>query len=279
MRPRTSERPRKNERPRAPRAPLSPWVARGAIAAAAVAAVVVGGPYVWRALPSMPSLPSLPSATAPAAVPAAPPGTANATTGSLHVSSTPPGARVTVDGKARGVTPLDLRDVRPGRHEVTLASDAGSVTRTVAVSANATATIDESIFSGFAAVYAPFDVIITEQGRPLTADDRHQIMLPPGPHDLRFENRTLVYETVKQVTIEPGQVTVIQLKPDPSPLTVTASEPAEVWLDGARLGETPLNAAPIPLGIHDIVVKRAAGGERRYTVTVGARPVVLKVDF
>jgi len=52
-----------------------------------------------------------------------------------------------------------------------------------------------------------------------------------------------------------------------------------VWLDGTRLGQTPLNAAPVALGIHDIVVKRAAGGERRYTVTIGAKPVILKVDF
>ena len=183
-------------------------------------------PYVWRALPSCIAAVAAVGGTSGRAGSAARYGERNDRIAARQLDA--PGAQVTVDGKARGVTPLDLRDVRPGRHEVTLASDAGSVTRTVAVSASATATIDESIFSGFAAVYAPFDVIITEQGRPLTADDRHQIMLPPGPHDLRFENRTLVYETVKQVTIEPGQVTVIQRKPDPSPLTVPASEPAAV---------------------------------------------------
>jgi hypothetical protein len=71
----------------------------------------------------------------------------------------------------------------------------------------------------------------------------------------------------------------LQLTPDPSALTVTATEAAEVWVDGTRLGDTPLNAAPVPLGIHDIVVKRAGGGERRFTVTVGTKPVTLNAAF
>lgn len=184
-----------------------------------------------------------------------------------------------IDGRARGVTPLDLADLKPGRHEVALESDAGSITRTVTLSANATATIDEAIFSGFVTVYAPFDVTVTESGRVLRADDRQQMMLPPGPHDLRIANRTLGYETVRHVDIKPGEATTVQLTPDPSMLTVTASEPAEVWLDGTRLGETPLNAAPVPLGVHEIVVRRADGRERRLTTTIGSKPVTLTVDF
>jgi hypothetical protein len=60
---------------------------------------------------------------------------------------------------------------------------------------------------------------------------------------------------------------------------VTASDAAEVWLDGARIAETPLSGAPISLGTHELVVKRQAGGERRYTVTIGANPFTLNVDF
>jgi hypothetical protein len=257
------------------RAGLPRWVVPAGIAAAVIAGIAVGGPYLWRALPSAPARPA-PAVRAPTPVAAGAPARR---TGSLQVSSNPPGAHVTVDGKPRGVTPLNLDDLRPGRHEVVMESDAGSVTRAVVVSANATATVDEAIFSGFVAVYAPFDVIVSEKGRALTADDRHQIMLPAGPHDLQLSNLSLVYDAVRHVTIKPGEVTTLQLTPDPSPLRVTASQPAEVWLDGVRLGDTPLIDAPVPLGIHDIVVKRAGGGERRFTVTVGARPVTLKVDF
>ena len=250
-------------------APLVTWLVRAAVAAAIVAAAVAGGRGLWSVLPERSTPAQAPTAGARPA----------AATGSLHVRSTPPGARVLIDGTARGVTPLDLANLKPGRHEVELQGTEGSVTRTVTVTANATATLDEAIFSGFVTVYAPFEVTVSEGGRALKADDRQQIMLPPGAHDLRIANRALAYEVVRRVQITPGAATPLRVTPEPSPLTVTAAEPAEVWLDGARLGDTPLNAAPVALGVHEIVVKRAAGGERRFSVTVGAKPYTLAVDF
>ena len=104
-------------------------------------------------------------------------------------------------------------------------------------------------------------------------------MLPAGTHELRFSNRPLGYDVTRQVEVKPGEATKLQLTPEPSTLTVTASAAAEVWIDGTRIGETPLNAAPMALGTHDIVVKRAAGGERRFTVTVGVKPTTLNVEF
>jgi hypothetical protein len=35
----------------------------------------------------------------------------------------------------------------------------------------------------------------------------------------------------------------------------------------------------VPLGSHEIVVKRQAGGEKRFPVTIGAKPYTLNVDF
>jgi TonB family protein len=67
----------------------------------------------------------VPSA-APSAAPASPsPRTAQssrppATTGTLHVETDPPGAAVTVNGEARGVTPVDLADLPMGTYEVKL---------------------------------------------------------------------------------------------------------------------------------------------------------------
>jgi hypothetical protein len=249
------------------------WVTQSALAAGLLAALVVGGRFVWNALPDRPArtavVPPAPTTVKPAA----------AATASLRVSSTPPGARVLVDGKPRGITPLTLTDLSPGRHDVVLQSDTGSVKRTVTLSATAATAIDEAIFSGFVTVYAPFDVTVSEKGRVLRADDRHQIMLAAGTHELRVFNRALAYDVMRRVEIKPGEALNLQLTPEPSSLTVTAEQGAEVWVDGTRVGDTPLNAAPIPLGIHDIVVKRTAGGERRFTVTVGTKPVTLNVTF
>ena len=43
-------------------------------------------------------------------------------TGSLSVLSDPPGSAVTVDGSSRGQTPLTIRDLTAGRHEVLVKS-------------------------------------------------------------------------------------------------------------------------------------------------------------
>jgi hypothetical protein len=244
------------------------------MAAAALVVAIAGGRYLWSALPE-----ALPAHTAAVEPKPAAGVAAKKSIGTLRVSSTPPGAQVLVDGKARGITPLTLTDVSTGSHEVALQSDAGTVTRTVTVSANAPAAIDEAIFSGFVTVYSPFEVTVSENGRVLRADDRHQIMLAAGTHELRLVNRALGFEVVRRVNVKPGDATNLQLTPDPSPLTVTASDAAEVWLDGTRLGNTPMNAMPVPIGVHEIVVKRAAGGERRFNVTIGAKPFTLNVDF
>jgi PEGA domain len=78
-----------------------------------------------RARPGTPEEPAS-AAARPATRPAAPPAATRAAprstvfTGSIYVDSRPRGARVTVDGKAVGVTPLRVPDVRIGTHVVRL---------------------------------------------------------------------------------------------------------------------------------------------------------------
>jgi hypothetical protein len=273
------------------RAPRSPWLVRGALGVALAIAAFVGVPYLWNALPRFSTrtpagkpptenqTPAVkPTETRPPAAAAASTGARKAT-GGLRVKTTPTGARVLVDGKARGITPLTLSDLSPGNHEVSLESNVGTINRSVTIAANETAEIDESIFSGWVAVYAPFEVVISENGRVLRPDERNQFLLPPGIHQIRLTNKRLAYDSAQRVEVKPGETIALRLTPDPSTLTVTASEAAEVWLDGARVGETPLNAVPVPLGSHDLLVKRAAGGERRFPITIGVPPFTLHVDF
>lgn len=277
------------------RMPRSPWLVRGALAAALGIAAYVGVPYLWHALPAFSTRtpPGKPTETptTPAGKPTETrtpagkptdtraPAAGRKATGGMRVKTTPAGARVLVDGKARGTTPLTLADLSVGSHELVLESNAGTIRRSVTVAANETAEIEESIFSGWVAVYAPFEVVISENGRVLRTDERNQFLLPPGIHQLRLTNKGLAYDSVERVEVKPGETVALRLTPGPSTLTVTASEAAEVWLDGARVGATPLTAVPVPLGTHDLVVKRAAGGERRFPITIGVNPFTLNVDF
>jgi hypothetical protein len=65
-------------------------------------------------------------------------------TGTVHVTSTPPGAKVLIAGSAVGVTPLDY-DLASGEQQITLTLDQhGIETRQVAVRAGETTTLDVS---------------------------------------------------------------------------------------------------------------------------------------
>ncbi len=257
------------------------WFAIGAVAGALAVTAWLSAPRLRRATPrrTSPSTSLLPESAPPRRPDAAPPpAPTRAPAGELHVKSTPAGARVLLDGKDRGITPLTLTDVSTGAHDITLTSSAGTVHRSVRVVANQSVDVDEPIFSGWVAVLAPFDVDATENGRALRTDDRNEILLPPGVHDIRLANATLNYAIVEHVEVKPGATATLRVTPPPSTLTITAAEPAEIWLDGTRIGETPLTGFPAALGVHEIVVRRAAAGERRFTVTVGTKPVTLNLD-
>jgi PEGA domain-containing protein len=256
--------------------PIKRWAPRLAAAAALVAVAAAIAPYAMSALSNMKTRATAVPEKTPEPSPAAP----RKPMGTLSVTTTPPGAQVTIDGKPRGVTPLDLTDVSPGKHEVALKSDAGSVRRTITMAAGKTVTIDEAIFAGWLAVYSPFEVTISEGGRVLRPDDRNQVMMAPGGHDLRFVNNALGFDVSRQIEVKPGEGATVRLTPEPSKLSVTATDAAEVFVDGTRIGEVPLTNAPVALGTHEVVVRRTADGtERRSTITVGVAPFALHVDF
>ena len=193
------------------------------------------------------------------------------------MTSDPAGAAVFVDGHEQGVTPLTLDGIRSGSHEVVLKRGDLSIRRVVTVRAHETARVSEMLFAGWVTVFSPFDITITEGDQTIRLDDRHSAMLSPGPHDLRFANRSLAFEEVRRVDVRPGAFISLSLVPPPSTLNVRSTTPVEVWIDGIHIGQTPLTAIPVELGTRGIVVRGADGVERQMTVTVTTKPVDLDV--
>jgi hypothetical protein len=63
-------------------------------------------------------------------------------------------------------------------------------------------------------------------------------------------------------------------------LSVNAMPWAELWVDGSRVGETPLGNVPVRIGKHEIVLKHPQFGERRLQVLVRAdTPARASVDM
>lgn len=200
------------------------------------------------------------------------------TVGRLLVNSEPAGAHVLVDNVPRGVTPLTLDDVTLGTHTVVLQSGTGSVKRSVTVKSDEPATLNENIYAGWIKVLAPFDITISEGTKLLRLDDRDQVMLPAGPHEVRFENRSFGYVETRHVEVQPGVTSPLSIAAPYTTLTLTTSAPAEVVIDGVSVGQTPLNDYPVQIGTRDVQVKSAAGN-RRLSVPATVKPVVVEVDL
>ena len=199
-------------------------------------------------------------------------------TGRLVVTSANGVAQVLVDGQARGMTPLTLDGLSAGKHTVLLKNQNGSVEQAVTVGPGETAQVEQTIFPGWVSVVAPVDLAISEGTRSLRLDDRSQVMLSPGPHELRFENRALGYQEVRRVDVRPGETTQLSIAPPRSKATFTATAPAEVWVDGVSVGQTPLVDLPIEIGTHHIRMK-SGSAERQFTVTATMTPLAFNADF
>jgi hypothetical protein len=190
-------------------------------------------------------------------------------TGSLHVTSTPPGARVIVDGETRGMTPVVIEDLSAGVHTVMLESEAGSVKRTVKLEAGTTASVDASIFAGWLQVFAPFKVTVFAKGRPLGSDEDGKLMLPSGTHQLELVNESLGFRLKRAVDITPGGTTPLSIEAPRGSVDVDAPEGTEVWIDGELRGVTPLAPVGVTVGTREIVLRHPQHGQRRRVQQVG----------
>jgi hypothetical protein len=216
--------------------------------------------------------------------PATPPGPVEtnkkipANVGQLVISTDPAGARVLLDGKPVGESPVTLPSVSPGRHTITLITDTGNVKKTVRVEGGKSVSLDVPIFSGFAAISAPIVVEVSEGGR-LLGTSENQIMLSPGKHQLKFTNNALNYQASQAVEIEPGETFKMSLDPRGT-ANINAQPWAEVWIDGVKAGETPIANVSIALGVREIVFRNPQFGERKVVTTItGGAPAALSVDF
>lgn len=211
-----------------------------------------------------------PAATAPAP---------DATTGKLQIETQPAGARVLLDGKPAGESPVLIDAVPAGRHAITIVAATGSVKRTVRVEAGRTTSLDIPIFSGWVAIYAPFVVEVSEDGRVIGTTEEPRLMLSPGRHALTLTNKDLEYRSTETVDIEPGEVRTIRLDPRGT-ANLNATPWAEVWIEGRKVGDTPIANHPLPLGVREVVFRHPVHGERRVTLTVkGRTSAAVSVDM
>jgi serine/threonine-protein kinase len=195
-------------------------------------AAVVAGIAVWRHMQTStgPS-PSASPTVAPSAGPTAGPGPTPSPApvlGTLHVETQPPGASVTLNGEARGVTPLDIADLPLGTYEVKLELK-GYETKTQSTELSAAAAAGEvkltmsrlSPALGVADILStPFGATVTVDGNAMGATPITDLKLKLGSHRLEFAKEG--YETYSEtLKVEAGKHASIDAKlraiPRPTP--------------------------------------------------------------
>jgi hypothetical protein len=212
------------------------------------------------------------------------------TTGMLVVHSQPVGANVTVDGVPRGVAPITIEGLTSGDHEVVLQSAAGTSRHTVKVLAGTTASLVAPVMaapvpvdgpvSGWLSVKAPFLIEIREDGQLIGTTETDRLMLASGRHVLELVNPSLGFRESRTVQVLPGKVAPLVIELPQGSVSLNASPWAEVWIDGRRIGETPIGNVSVPIGPHEIVFRHPELGEKKQavSVTTGA-PVRVSVSM
>jgi hypothetical protein len=212
--------------------------------------------------------------------------------GSVRIESDPSNASIIVDGRAHGATPVTL-DLPAGRHSLTVVSGTRQRTLTIDTEANTrivhhielpapappvpqstpapavaakltAATADASEqkrpepagpTAGWLRVATPLPFTITEDGDVVGTTESSRVMMPAGEHTLGFRNTALGFTTTQRVRIEAGKVTAVPLKLPQAPIQINALPWADVWIDGQRVGETPLANVMQTIGPHEIVFR------------------------
>jgi hypothetical protein len=216
--------------------------------------------------------------------------TARATTGGLRVQTEPAHLPVLVDGEPHGVSPIAIDNLEPGEHEIAVRTTGGFVKRAVSivpretlsliVSSAAPVADPTAVAAGWITVSSPISLQLRESGKLIGTSESDRLMLPAGDHDIEFGNEALGFAVRKTVRVAPGKTAATRIDLPNGVLSINAQPWAEVFVDGERIGETPIGNLSRRIGTHEVVFRHPDLGERKETVviTVG-KPTRIGVDL
>jgi hypothetical protein len=124
-------------------------------------------------------------------------------------------------------------------------------------------------FGGFR-VSSPIELQVWENGQ-LLGSTAGPIAVSDGTHTIELVNEALGFRLRQPVDVKPGRLTTVNVSAPNGRVSINAAPWADVWIDGAAAGQTPLANVSLPIGTHEIVFRHPQFGEQR-------QQVVVKVD-
>jgi serine/threonine-protein kinase len=147
----------------------------------------------------------------------------------LRIETRPPAASVWMDGRAAGETPLSIKDLRPGKHEVRLSLEGHAPAELTFEVPPGMSTLPLSFI--MPPLLAPAEIRSDPVAATVTVDNKVMGLTPilklslnPGPHEIRIE-RVGFLPAVKRVEARPGVKLLVQARLDPSPASVVPARP------------------------------------------------------
>jgi serine/threonine protein kinase len=212
------------------------------------------------------------------------------TTGTLSINSNPPGAQVTVDGQARGVTPLMLT-LKPGNHNVEL--HGGGEPRMLPVTITAGTQVSQYIELPKITAFGQLQVRSEPAGAQVTVDGIPRGKAPVLVESLAAGEHTVVMDAeganIKQtVNIEAGMTASLVIPligAENAPLSgwISVSAPVELQVFENRrlIGTSQSDRLMVSAGRHEIeLVNETVGYRQVRTIQVPAgRVAPVKVEW
>jgi hypothetical protein len=128
--------------------------------------------------------------------------------------------------------------------------------------------------TGTIEVVAPLSLTVSEDGRAL-GKSGEPIRVPAGRHNLTIGRDDLGYRAAQVVDVTPGRPQRIELSLPSGFANLNATPWAEVWIDGRKIGETPLGRVQLTIGPHEVQFRHPELGDQTRTLTVTTGTVAL----
>jgi hypothetical protein len=214
---------------------------------------------------------------------------AAAVLGGLRVQTEPSHLPVQVDGVAHGFSPVAIDALQPGEHEVTVRTTSGVIHRTVKVQPRETLSLivsstppapEPGVAAGWITVASPVALQLREGGKVIGSTETDRLMLPVGDHDIELSNEALGFTAKRTIRVTAGKTAATKIDLPNGTLSLNAQPWAEVFVDGERVGETPIGNLARRIGTHEVVFRHPELGERRETVVIAVgKPARVGVDL
>ncbi|MBI4726410.1 PEGA domain-containing protein, partial [candidate division TA06 bacterium] len=205
--------------------------------------------------------------------------------GGLVIRSTPPGAKIFLDGADVGTTPGQLSKIEAGEHQVIIAKDGySSFSKTVTVAKNITTTVSAVLTKEYGSLSitsepANASVFIDGVSKGLTGSTGLSVSgLGIGAHKIKVTKAGYqAYEV--EMTIESGDGNSLnaQLTPKPGSIVITSTPGgASVTVDGTPRGNTPCSVTGLEPGTYSVKVEKTGYQDGEISVNIGAGQSVAK---